>query len=1036
MKRHSLLLLFSLLAGTLPAQITGEYREMFLEAESYFLFEEYLEALPYYEPIHKQYPDNDNINYKIGVCYLNDPYRKSESVQYLENASKNTSLKYKENSFRETSAPLEAFFYLGNAYRINGQLDKAIETYEYFKSLADPELYDIVLVEEQIKACKNAQELQTRPVDFDIVNVGDRINTRFSDVNPVISGNETRMVYIQKQPFYDAVAYCEKLEDGWSFPRILMEELRVDEDAYPTALNYEGDEMILYRSDNFIGDLYTSKLVNGFWTPPVRMNDNINTKYWESHGCFTRSGDTLYFTSNRKGGYGGLDIYYSVRDGSGDWAPPVNLGPVINTRYNEETPFITTDGKTIYFSSYGHYNMGGYDVFYSTLLEDGQWTPPINAGYPINTTDDDLFFNPVQNGNFAYFPRLLDDGYGLTDIYQYEIYSSTHPRKFLVRGILGITHLERLSHPVRIVVIEQQTGDTVAIAFADSGTGEFSFLAPAGKYELHVEGEDIEPTVTAFVIPEGYLEKELQLKQSILLTQVKKLEELNIQDDIKVKDTLILVETGDLLEIELTLERRADLYVNVLQQGKQVRRDSFQIERRHFTYAYLPVPGENLLKFELIDRRGNVSYKDIRIVYTPAPLAQIASDTLLEETGLGQPGSISETSRREMEPGLLDYLERLKANASGELKSFLSDIDLAALGIVTAEELKQYLYDQAASQAFSHEEIDQLLVITPLDERDATEMLRQKLAASSEGELQRIIMELDLDKEGIRTREELIAYLKAHAREDVYSSQDINDLIISDMKEEYLAGYREQLIGLTDNKELGRALEETDLSEIGSLQELYEHLLNQAENYGYTAKDVNDLFSLLSQNEELKELIGSLTDMASGDLMTVLQALDPAKEDIRNPVQLMDYLMKESESYDYSQEDAVRLLLDYLEKEDLLEIIKLLIGTSSGDLLNLLLNLNTEQNNIYNMDDLYRYLIEQSRYYDYTEEDVVRLFLNLLKILEYEPIVDVIPSVAPPVPEKAPRTNWLFYTLGGMAVILLVILFMRRRKENGKNGPA
>ena len=281
MKRHTLLILLTFLAGTAVSQITGEYREMFLEAESYFLFEEYNEALPYYEPINKQYPDNDNINFKIGVCYLNDPYRKSESIRYLEKASQNINRKYKENSFKETKAPLEAFFYLGNAYRINGQLDKAIETYEHFRSLADPELYDLKLVEEQIKACENAKELQKRPVDYDIENIGDRINTRFSDVNPVLSGDEKKIVYIQKQPFYDAVAYCEKMEDGWSFPRILMEELRVDEDAYPTALSYEGDELILYRSDNFIGDLYSSRYVDEFFTPPVRLNDNINTKYWD-----------------------------------------------------------------------------------------------------------------------------------------------------------------------------------------------------------------------------------------------------------------------------------------------------------------------------------------------------------------------------------------------------------------------------------------------------------------------------------------------------------------------------------------------------------------------------------------------------------------------------------------------------------------------------------------------------------------------------------------------------------------------------------
>jgi hypothetical protein len=1029
MKRHSLLLLLSLSAGTLLSQITGDYREMFLEAESYFLFEEYLDALPYYEPIHKQYPDNDNINYKIGVCYLNDPYRKSESIEYLEKASENIALKYKDNSFRETQAPLEAIFYLGNAYRINGQLDKAIETYERFKTLADPDLYDLELVDEQITACENAKELETRPVDFDISNLGDRVNTRFSDVNPVISGDETKLVYIQKQPFYDAVAYCEKLEDGWSFPRILMEELHVDEDAYPTDLNYDGTEMILYRSDNFIGDLYTSKLVNGFWTPPVRMNDNINTKYWESHGCFSRTGDTLYFTSNRKGGYGGLDIYFSIRNKAGEWGVPVNVGPVINTRYNEETPFITADGKTLYFSSYGHYNMGGYDVFYSTLLDNGEWSVPTNAGYPINTTDDDLFFNPVRNGTFAYFPRLLDGGNGLIDIYRYEIYSTTHPRKFLVKGILGIRKLEQLTRPVRIVVLDQQR-DTVAMAIADSRTGEFNFSVPVGKYEMHIEGEDIEPAVSSLVIPEGYREKEFKLTREILLTQAGKPEELTIQEDIRVKDTLLYVSTGDTVRIDLTLERRANLYVNVVQGGEQVRRDSFRIERRRFTYPYLPVPGENLLKFELIDRHGNVSYKDVRIIYTPGPEVtgeNVSEHPVEEETVKTSPGM---KQQAETEAGLQDYLNRLTANSTGGLKTFLSGIDLAALGITTAEQLDNYLRDQAGKQGYTKEEVDRLLLVTPVSEKESTELLRQNLAASSKGNLQRVLMELDLDAEGIRTGEELIQYLREHADEYGVTSQDINDLIISDMQKEYLKGYRDQLRNLTENEALRNALDETDLAEIGSLQELYEHLLSESERYGYTAKDVNSLFSHLSQNEELMELIDNLLPISSGDLKTVLKDLDPGHEGIRNPVQLMDYLMNEAENHDYSREDAVRLLLEYLEKEDLQEIIKLLIGTSSGDLLNLLLNLDPGANNIRSLEDLYRYLVEQSRYHDFTEEEVVRMFLNLLKILEYEPIVEVIQPAETPVPEPVHTRNRVFYIMGGLALILLVILFTRKRKKD------
>ncbi|MFC2115206.1 hypothetical protein ACFLTU_01935 [Bacteroidota bacterium] len=1021
MRRQTILLLLTFLTGTVFPQIGPEYREMFLEAESYFLFEEYIEALPYYEPIHKQYPDNDNISYKMGVCYLNDPYRKAESIGYLEKASQNINLKFKENSFKETKAPLEAFFYLGNAYRINAQLDKAIETYKHFKSLADPELYDLELVDEQIRACENAKELEKRPVDLEIQNLGDRINTRFSDVHPVISGDESKIVYIQKQPFYDAVAYCEKMEDGWSFPRILMEELSVDEDAYPTALNYEGDELILYRSDNFIGDLYTSKLVDGFWTPLVRMNDNINTKYWESHACFSITGDTLYFTSNRKDGYGGLDIYYSIRTDAGDWGVPVNLGPTINTRYNEESPFLTNDGKTLYFSSYGHYNMGGYDVFYSTVLEDGEWSVPINAGYPINTTDDDVFFVPVRNGTFAYFPRLLDDGYGRTDIYLYEIYSETHPRKFQVSGILGIETVKNLTRTVRIAVIEQQSRDTVAIAIPDPETGEFSFEAPAGEYELLVEGDDIEPTTTAFVISKDYREKDFELKQAILLTQAKRLEEIIIiQDDISVKDTLILVDTGDPLEIELTLERRANLYVNVFQDEKQVSQDSFPVEKRRFIYSYLPVPGDNLLKFKLIDRQGNLSYKDVRIVFTP--VSGIDGLTDAED-------SLSQTK---MEEGLQDYLDRLTKNATGDLKTFLAGVDLEALDIMTAEQLEQYLVEQSASQEYSAEDVDLLLVVTPEDEQEATELLRQKFVDVSKGDLQDVLGELNLAEEGIDSEEQLILWLREHVDEYNYTRQDINDLVLDNLQSEYLAGYTDQLLHLSDNDSLNQALNELDLSEISNLQELYERLLAEADNYGYEAEDVNYLFSRLSQREELNELHGNLSELASGDLLRVLEELDPDEEGIKNSVELISHLMDEAENNDYTREDAIILLLDYMETEDLREIIKLLIGTSSGELLNLLLNLDVEQNRIQTIDDLYAFLMEQAKFYGYSEDDIIRLFLNLLKIIDHEPMIEEIP--VPPSTDDEGKSGkaWIFYILGGIVLIILILLYSRRRRKSEK----
>ena len=229
---------------------------------------------------------------------------------------------------------------------------------------------------------------------------------------------------------------------------------------------------------------------------------------------------------------------------------------------------------------------------------------------------------------------------------------------------------------------------------------------------------------------------------------------------------------------------------------------------------------------------------------------------------------------------------------------------------------------------------------------------------------------------------------------------------------------------------------EADLTELESLQELYNHLIANAETYGYSERDVNELFGLLSQKEELNELHKNLMEIAEGDLLKVLKELDTEQKGIGSPVALISYLLDEAQNNDYTEEDAIKLLLEYLAQEDLGEIIKLLIGTASGDLLDLLLSLDTDQNNIRNLDDLYKYLLEQARYHEYTEEDVIRLFLNVLKIMEHEPIVEQLQMpVGYEEKEKAGK-GWIFFTLTGIALIILVILFIRRRKPEKEDESA
>ncbi len=1029
MKRHSaLLFLFIMLAQYVFTQSESNFREMFLYAESEFLFEEYAEALPNYLRLNKQYPDNDNINFKLGVCYLNDTYEKDKAISFLEKAVQNINPKYKENSFKETGAPMEANFYLGNAYRINNELNRAIETYKHFKDQADPELYDLDLVNEQITACENAIDLKTRPVDIEIVNLGDRINTRFSDVQPVISGDESKLVFVQKQPFFDALAFSEKIDGEWSFPRILMEELQVDEDVYPTCLSHDGNTLIIYRNDNFTGNLYTSNYADGRWSPLVKLNENINTKYWESHASLNNTGDTLFFTSNRKGGYGGLDIYYSVKGSNNDWGQAINLGPTINTKYNEETPFITSDGKTLYFSSYGHYNMGGYDVLYTTRLDNGKWAVPINAGYPINTTDDDVFFNPVQNGAYAYFSRFLDDGLGRTDIYRLEIFSKTHPRKFQVNGMVSVEDEASLTSPVRIAVVEHYTRDTVAVTYADPSTGAFTFTAVAGAYDLLVEGEDYETASRSMEIPEDYLEKELALTSAILLTLSRHLMDMQpkIVDKIKVSDTLIIVDSDDPIEIPMTLERDSELDVDIYHNGMLNRFESHEIERRRYVYTYVPVPGENLLKFKLTDRRGNLSYKDIRVIYTPAVLS--AEDSLAMVAAAMAAKTLSEDE-------LEAYRQRLAENAHGDLKEVLKNLGLAAAGIFSVDQLVKHLKEQAASHDYTEEDVDRLIVITPFDELAWTKQLHRNMTAAADGDLKNVLEELNLDDEGIISEKELVSYLKTQAAENDYTPQDVDDLILKVLQIKYLSDYLDQLINICPDDNLRTALEDIDLNQAGltNLTELYEHVLDQAESYGYGTGSANRLFAELAQHMDLQVLIDHLAAVSSGDLQLLLSGLDPEAEGLENATDLTLYLLDAAGKHDYTQEDVLRLLMDYIGREDLKEIIEILISISSGDLQDVLINLDLERDGIHDLADLFYYLLDQAASHDYTEDDVIKLFLDLLKILEDESLANELSATIDQDIDTGARKYWYFWVLGGLLLIFAVILIRRKKKSEETN---
>jgi outer membrane protein OmpA-like peptidoglycan-associated protein/tetratricopeptide (TPR) repeat protein len=414
-----------------------DFKELFYDAEFFFAQEEYTDALyDYLEIYNNGYKENANINYRMGICYLNIPGQKDKAITHLLEAVKNVSKKYEAN-FKQITAPFDAYLFLGNAYRVNYRLEEAIAAYNKYKEIVGV-AEEIKYADQQIEACRIALKYMDNPLKIQLTNLGDSVNSSSSNFKGVVSGNGKTLLYMNELPFYDAVYYSTYTPHGWSAPVNITPQIQSDGDQYVSSVSYDGDLLILTKEDAFNSDLYISKYKDGKWSKSLPIEgQEINTKFWESHASISRDGNTLYFTSNRKDGYGEMDIYLSKKGANGSWGSPVNVGPVVNTILNEDTPFITDNDSLLYFSSQGHESMGGYDIFVTSLDTNGQWSQPKNIRYPINTTDDDLFFYPWNDARVGYVSRIENDGLGKEDIYVVQAYGDKDYAE-LMAGFLNV----------------------------------------------------------------------------------------------------------------------------------------------------------------------------------------------------------------------------------------------------------------------------------------------------------------------------------------------------------------------------------------------------------------------------------------------------------------------------------------------------------------------------------------------------------------------------------------------------------------------
>jgi outer membrane protein OmpA-like peptidoglycan-associated protein len=387
-------------------------KEILAKGDRFFNRKDYESALSNYLQAYEMAPEDPETNFKVGVSYLHGD-KKSKALSYLEKAYTT-----------KPEVDLDIDYHLGMAYQYDHQYAKAREHYEEFKR-RNKRLSNIA--DHKIAECIIGDSLSQHPAYVDIENIGRVINSSFHEYSPLLSADGNTMIFtsnrstddykIKSGTNFEDIYISHRSGDSWSEPEKISPNINNKFHDAAASLSSDGQTLFLYYEEG-AGDIYVSKLEGSEWTVPEPLNKNINNPmFWETSACISADGKKLYFTSNRPGGQGELDIYVSEIDANGEWGKAVNLGPVINTPFHEDSPFIHADGNTLYFSSDGHPSMGSNDIFKSEL-KNGKWSEPVNLGYPINSIDYDGFFVLSPDKKTGYYSAMRENGIGNADIYE------------------------------------------------------------------------------------------------------------------------------------------------------------------------------------------------------------------------------------------------------------------------------------------------------------------------------------------------------------------------------------------------------------------------------------------------------------------------------------------------------------------------------------------------------------------------------------------------------------------------------------------
>jgi outer membrane protein OmpA-like peptidoglycan-associated protein len=484
-------------------------------AEQHLARNNYRAALPHLRRAAEANPQNATTHFRLGKSYMRiGKPRKARAP-----------LKRTLELAPDFKNP-EVHFLYGKALHVALAFDAARQQYRQNKQALDPkqqqEAYERVSL--ALQQLGNAPALVRDSVNALIKNAGEAINSSYPEYVPVISTDERKMIFTSRRPAnlgerspdglkYEDLYIAERSsrQAEWQPARNMGEPINTPFHEACSALSPDGQKLFLFRGAN--RSLYTSELQGTTWTAPQQLPQQISSrKSFEPHACLSPDGQGLFFVSDREGGRGGLDLYWARRGPQGGWTDVQNLGPALNTEYDDRAPFLHPNGRTLYFASEGHNSMGGLDIFKSTLQPDSSWSDPVNIGYPINSADHDVYFVMAANGEHAYYASNKPGGYGERDIYRITFRPDTvaaiaertseKPRAsdqvFAAQPTLAVTVLRGqvtdslTGQPLQaeLVVTNNATGEVISRTESNKASGNYLVTLPAGRnYGIAVAAE-------------------------------------------------------------------------------------------------------------------------------------------------------------------------------------------------------------------------------------------------------------------------------------------------------------------------------------------------------------------------------------------------------------------------------------------------------------------------------------------------------------------------------------------------------------------